>query len=77
MDEFLKRYVRVKTRPSSAASTERLLRVEVLPHWRDKPIQSITKRDVIALIDGMMDRGVGVMANRTLGAIRRDCSIGR
>jgi integrase len=69
-EEFLKRHARIKTRASSAAMTERLLKVEVLPAWGDKPIQTITKRDVITLMDTIMDRGAGVTANRVLAAIK-------
>ena len=69
-EEYLKRHAHAKTRASSAAATERLLRVEVLPSWGDKPIQQITKRDVLSLIGGIADRGAPVVANRTLAAIK-------
>ena len=39
--------------------------------WAGRRIQDITRRDVIELLDGIVDRGSPVMANRTLTAIRR------
>lgn len=68
LSEFLQRHVR-KNR--SAAETDRLFRREVLPYWGDKRIQDISKRDVHALLDGIVDRGRGTTANRTLAAVRR------
>jgi integrase len=41
-----------------------------LPRWRTRPIATITDRDVIDLIDGIVARGAGVMANRTLARLR-------
>src|SRR4029078_5008765 len=50
----------------------RKLNVEVLPHWGKRPINSITQRDVIDLLDSIVDRGgVGAQANRVLATIRR------
>jgi integrase len=37
----------------------------------DRPITSINKRDVIALLDQVMDRGSPIMANRALAHVRR------
>lgn len=43
----------------------------VVAKWEGKRVQDITKRDVIDLIDGIVDRGAPVMANRTLTAVRK------
>jgi integrase len=44
---------------------------EVLPKWGRRPISSITRRDVIELLDAIVDRGVPVTANRTLTVVRK------
>ena len=41
-----------------------------LPAWDKRPISSITRRDVIALIDRVVQRGAEVQANRTLARLR-------
>ncbi|HWJ72932.1 MAG TPA: integrase arm-type DNA-binding domain-containing protein [Kaistia sp.] len=38
--------------------------------WHGKRVQEITRRDVIELLDVIVDRGAGVMANRTLAALK-------
>jgi integrase len=43
----------------------------VLPRWRGRDIKSITRRDVLDLLDTIADAGAPVMANRTLSAVRK------
>jgi integrase len=69
-EEFIERHVKAKTRQVGTTSTERLLRVEVIPIWGTRPIQSITRRNIIELVDAIADRGAPVEANRTLTAIK-------
>lgn len=69
-DEFIKRHVKHKDL-RSAKEIERLLDVEVRPKWRKRPIDSISRRDVVELLDGIVDRGAPYTANRTLAAIRK------
>ncbi len=44
---------------------------DVIPRWRGRKIQEIAKRDVIALLDEIQDRGAPIMANRALAAVRK------
>jgi integrase len=70
-EEFIQRHVRPTTRVQTGTSaTERWLRNEVIPVWGMRSIQSITKRDVIELVDGISDRGTPIAANRILTAIK-------
>ena len=71
MAQFIERHVKRNTRASSAHETERLLRKEVLPKWKRRHIQEISKRQVLDLLDGIVDRGGGLSANRTLAAVRK------
>ena len=50
---------------------KRILDRDVLPAIGDMPITDLRKRDVIGLIDAIADRGSGIMANRTLGIVKR------
>ena len=70
IEKFVERYV--KPNNKSWKEIKRKFDVEVLPHWGKRPISSISQRDVIELLDGIVDRGgVGAQANRVLAAIRR------
>lgn len=50
---------------------ERVINRDLLPAWRNRKAGDITRRDVKALIQGIADRGAGVMANRTLALISK------
>jgi integrase len=84
IDEYLKRWARPKKR--SAAEDERMLRRELLGKtmkgddvngidpartWRGRPIAEIGRRDIVLLLDGIVDRGSPIMANRCLAGVRR------
>jgi integrase len=68
---FLERYIKPNSRASYAYETKRLLDKDVLPAWGNRQIQEIAKRDVLDLLDGVVDRGGGLTANRVLAAIRK------
>ncbi len=69
VEEYLEKHARPNKR--SAPADERTLRKEVLPVWGSRKAKSITRRDVIRLLDGIVDRGAPIMANRTLAVIRK------
>jgi integrase len=39
--------------------------------WGDRRIQSVTKRDIVEFLDGVVDRGSPIAANRILAVLRR------
>lgn len=84
IEEYLKRWARPKKR--SAAEDERMLRRELLGKtmkgediegidpaltWRSRSIEGIRRRDIVLLLDGIVDRGSPIMANRVLAGVRR------
>ena len=69
VEEYLDKHARPNKR--SADADERTLRKEVLPEWGSRKAKSIIRRDVIKLLDGIVDRGSPIMANRTLAVVRK------
>ncbi len=69
--EFIERYAKPKTR--DWRETARKLNKDVVPAWRGRRLSEITKADVHALLDQMVDRGAPVGANRTFAQIRKMC----
>ena len=58
---FIKRHASHNRRSDDVAA---MFRREIMDKWGDREIQSITKRDVIEVLDGIVDRGSPVTANR-------------
>ena len=50
---------------------ERMLNLDVLPAWGKRKARDITRRDIIALLDNIVDRGAPASANRTLAVISK------
>ncbi len=69
VDEYLEKWARPRKR--SADEDERMLNKDVVPVWGKRKAKSITRRDVILLLDGIMERGAPIAANRTLAVIRK------
>jgi integrase len=68
--QFIERHCKQANRARTIESTERLLRLHVVPRWRGRPVNSITRRDVLDVLDRVIDGGAPVAANRTLTAIK-------
>jgi integrase len=84
--EFIERHAMKNNRPATWRETARILGLrpspgdptvlmdvggDVMPAWKGRKIQDITKRDVITLLDAVNDRGSPIMANRVLSAVRK------
>src|SRR6516164_3261106 len=67
-EAFIVRYVRSKR---SARKIELLIRRTLIPRWGERPIATITRGDVIALIDEIVDRDHPEAAHTTLAYTRR------
>src|SRR5262249_7527941 len=66
VEEFLNRHVRRSNRARTQEETERLFRLHILPRWRGRMVRDINRRDVIDMVDRVVDGGSPVAANRTL-----------
>jgi integrase len=69
-EEWIKRD-QAKNKPSSLYQVTRSLEVDLLPAWRGKRVDQITKRDVLELLDRIADRGAPVMARRVQSHVGR------
>jgi Arm DNA-binding domain len=66
--EFIARHA---AQNRTGAETARIINREVLPCWGYWTIGEVRKRDVIALLDRVRERGSPIMANRVLAAVRK------
>jgi integrase len=69
-ERYLERYAKKNTKPTTWMELRRQLEVDVFPKWSSRPVASITRHDVTALLDGIADRGSPVQANRTLARLK-------
>jgi integrase len=69
--QFLDRHCKRSNRPSTAEATERQLRLYVLPRWRGRLARDISRRDVLDVLDRVVDAGKPIAANRVLAAVRK------
>ena len=71
MNRFIELHCRRANRPRTIEGTQQLLDLHVLPRWRRRLIRDITRRDVLDLLDAIVESGRPVAANRVLSAIRK------
>ena len=69
VEEYIEKYA--KPRKRSWKEDERILNKDVVPRWGKRKAQDITRRDIINLLDEIVERGASIQANRTLAAIRK------
>lgn len=67
VDEFWSRELKDK---KSGPQTHRLLNYDCVPAWKHKRVESITRRDIVILLDKIRDRSP-VVANRVHGSLSR------
>jgi integrase len=69
LDEYVTRYAMQKNR--TWEEKKGYLETYAVPMWGNMPIANIKKKDVIALIDKLMDRKVPYTANNVFSALRK------
>lgn len=66
--DFIERHASNKrTRPE----IERMLSKDVVPRWGGRRIQDLSRRDVIELLDVLLDEGKTIQANRIFSVVRK------
>ena len=68
-DEYMEKWA--KPRKRSWKEDERLLKLNVLPFIGRKKVADVKRRDIILILDTVMDRGAPIAANRTLAVTRK------
>ena len=68
-DRYMTEHARRHKRTADA--DERVLRLHVLPHWRSRPFDTIGRRDVIELCEGIVEAGKPTQANRVQALISK------
>jgi integrase len=69
VEKFIERWAKPRNR--TWRPIEQMFGRDVLPRWGERPITSITKRDVLAMLDEIVDRGSPIAANRTLAHVAK------
>ena len=70
-------YIEKRSKNKKAWKEEkRILEKDVVPKWRGRKAQDIKRRDVLLLLDKIVERGAPIMANRTLGVLHRMFNFG-
>jgi integrase len=67
--DYLRQHIEVNCSAGTFRNAKRMLEVDVLKPWRGRALTSISKRDVIALIDRIAERAP-VHANRVLARVK-------
>lgn len=68
-NDYLEKYAKVHKR--SWKNDEQILEKDVLPAWGDRKAEDIRKRDVIALLEAIVDRGAPNQSGQVLKIVRR------
>jgi len=73
MTELIDLYLEMwaKPRKRSWKEDERILNKDVRPTFGDKRAEAVTRRDIVALLDAIVERGAPITANRTLAVVRK------
>ena len=67
--EYIEKYA--KPRKRSWKEDKRILYKDVVPRWGKRKAQDVARRDIILLLDEIVERGALIQANRTLATIRK------
>jgi integrase len=68
---FVERHAKVKTR--DWRETERMLVKEVVCRWKGRRLSQVTRAQVHDMLDGIIDRGAPIRANRVFAQFRKMC----
>lgn len=71
LDVFLERHVCANNKPSTATEVQRIIETYLRPRWGRKRLTQLMRRDVIELLDELVDDGKGTMANRVFATVRK------
>ncbi len=68
-EEYIEKHAKKKKR--SWRKDERAFERDILPNWRHRKASSITRKEVVRLLDDIVARGAPIQANRVLEILRK------
>ncbi len=71
VDRFVQTHCYRFNRPSTAAETARLLSTYFVPVWKQRNVADLTKADVLAALEPILERGAPSAARHAFAAIRK------
>jgi integrase len=71
VEEYLEKWAKVKKKERSWREDERLLNKDIVPVMGRKKAKDIRRRDIVLLLDEIVDRGAAITANRVLAVTRK------
>jgi integrase len=69
IEEYVEKHAKVKKR--SWRNDKEALEKDILPAWGSMKITDIKRRDLLPILDGIVDRGSPIQANRLLAYVRK------
>ena len=71
VEEYIEKWAKVKKKERSWKEDERLLDKDILPVIGRKKAKDIRRRDIVLLLDAIVERGATITANRVLAVTRK------
>ena len=71
VEEYIEKWAKVKKKERSWKEDERLLRKDIIPVMGRKRAKDVKRRDIVLLLDEVVDRGAAITANRVLAVTRK------
>ena len=71
VEEYIEKWAKVKKKERSWKEDERLLNKDILPVIGRKKAKDIRRRDIVLLLDAIVERGAAITANRVLAVTRK------
>jgi len=71
VEEYIEKWAKVKKKEQSWKEDERLLNKDILPVFGRKKAKDIRRRDIVLLLDAIVERGAAITANRVLAVTRK------
>jgi len=69
--QFVKRHVKRKNRDSTAQAQQRYIDKELIPRWKGKHVAAIRRRDIVTVLDDVVESGRPQAAVRLLALTRK------
>jgi len=71
VEEFIRVHCERHNRERTRKETARLLRADFVSRWKRRDVRDIARKDVLEVLDAIVERGSPIGANHALAAIRK------